>query len=284
MFVGQAPFGAQMLPVGRRQGQGGQHGGKGAVNFLLTGPLRLWDLLFRSGRIGCRIFRGGGSGLQSLADLLIGRLVADSIDLCVQGQHSAALAAVVAAPDIFAQIEIHLSAAVATDRAVHIDIARPPPPDIQAEKGGHVHNRKGEIHRTDNDQLLSVTSGTQPDLIRLLSAPVLPAALWRQPLRCYLSWRTDTLHQGGVLFIHGTFSLHKINRRRLCFFLHLHLFFNWHVSILPRRTDRTGVSAPGDRARCAPPGAYCAGRCCSFQSPYTAPFCVPPELPDFWPG
>ena len=51
----------------------------------------------------------------------------------------------IAAPDIFSRIDIHSSATVTADRAVHIHMAGPFPPDIQAEKGGYVHDGKGEI-------------------------------------------------------------------------------------------------------------------------------------------
>ena len=43
------------------------------------------------------------------------------VEPCIQPKHSAMLAAVIAAPHIFDEIDIHLTPTVATEPAIHID-------------------------------------------------------------------------------------------------------------------------------------------------------------------
>lgn len=65
--------------------------------------------------------------------------------LCVKGQHSAAFTTVVTAPQVFCRVQIHFSPAVTADGTIHVHLTGSPPPDIQAEEPGHIHNAKGEI-------------------------------------------------------------------------------------------------------------------------------------------
>ena len=62
----------------------------------------------------------------------------------IERQHSAALAAVIAMPYIRIQIQLQLAALISADRAIGVGEAWPPPPDVQTEKGGHVHDGKGK--------------------------------------------------------------------------------------------------------------------------------------------
>ena len=117
------------------------------MDYRYIGPLGLRSLFCVGSLALGLIFRCMTASLQGVAYLLIGIRIADPVDLCVQSQHPAALTAVVAAPDIFRQIKVHLPAAVTADGAVHIDMAGPSPPDIQTEKGSNVHNGKGKICR-----------------------------------------------------------------------------------------------------------------------------------------
>ena len=82
---------------------------------------------------------------QSVADLPISVRIADAIHLCVKGQHSAAFTAVVTAPQVFFRVQIHFPPAVTADGTIHVHLTGSPPPDIQAEEPGHIHNAKGEI-------------------------------------------------------------------------------------------------------------------------------------------
>ena len=75
--------------------------------------------------------------------------IADTVYLCIEGKHTAALAAVVTAPYVFLRADTQLAAAVAAERAVCINMARPSPPDWQTEKGDHIHDGKREIRRID---------------------------------------------------------------------------------------------------------------------------------------
>lgn len=43
------------------------------------------------------------------------------VEPCIQPKHSAMLAAVIAAPHIFDEIDIHFSPAITAERAIHID-------------------------------------------------------------------------------------------------------------------------------------------------------------------
>ena len=64
----------------------------------------------------------------------------------VKWKHPAALAAMPTAPGIDIEIQPHLSAAVAADGTISVHHpGAPSPPDIQAEKGRHIHNGKGKI-------------------------------------------------------------------------------------------------------------------------------------------
>ena len=63
----------------------------------------------------------------------------------LKGQHSAAFTAVVTAPQVFFCVQIHFPPAVTADGTIHIHLTGSPPPDIQAEEPGHIHNAKGEI-------------------------------------------------------------------------------------------------------------------------------------------
>jgi hypothetical protein len=47
-------------------------------------------------------------------------------------------------PYVLFEIQVHLTPLIAADRAIRIDGAEPSPPDVQAEKGGDVHDVKGE--------------------------------------------------------------------------------------------------------------------------------------------
>ena len=84
-------------------------------------------------------------GLQRLANFLISVRVAEPPRLAVQGQHPAALTAVIAVPHVAGQVDRHLPPAVAADGAVHMELPRPLPPDVQAEEAGHVHDVKWKI-------------------------------------------------------------------------------------------------------------------------------------------
>ena len=142
-----------MLPVRSVQRQNGEHRRIGAVQLLNRKPLdlrRAFDSL-----LDLKSIAGGGSlRHQRLTDFPIRLGGADMIDLRVERQHSAAVLAVVTVPYVLFEIQIHLAPSISADRTIHIDEARPSPPDVQAEKGGYVHDVKGKVPRVDWNQLL----------------------------------------------------------------------------------------------------------------------------------
>ena len=69
------------------------------------------------------------------------------IEFCVQRQHSAMFVAVIAPPDIFDEIDIHPSAAVTAERAVHIDAVRLLAPDPQVQQFHDLHDAEGKFIR-----------------------------------------------------------------------------------------------------------------------------------------
>ena len=157
LFVRQAPFDAKMLPVGGAQGQHTQQHGQRLMDLLRAGPLgqrhiRNWLRLGPG-----RVLPSGGAHLQRVADLPIRLRIANAVGLTVEGQHPAALAAVVAAPGVDLRVEAQLAPPVAADGAVGVNHAGlAPPPDVQSEEGGHVHDVEGKIRPTGHrGQLLS---------------------------------------------------------------------------------------------------------------------------------
>ena len=95
-------------------------------------------------------------GKQRLADLLIRLRIADAVYFRIQRQHPAAHAAVIAAPDVFGEVQVQLAPLISAKRAVRIHGAGASPPDVQTEKRGDVHDVKGEIVFTHwDDSFLS---------------------------------------------------------------------------------------------------------------------------------
>ena len=62
------------------------------------------------------------------------------VEPCIQPKHSAMLAAVIAAPHIFDEIDIHLTPTVATERAIHIDTISLLASDTQVQQFHDIHD------------------------------------------------------------------------------------------------------------------------------------------------
>ena len=143
----------QMLPVRRRQRQHGKQRGIGAVHLQRRRTVCLWFLLWHGRRFHVTVRYRSAVGKQCLTDFLIRLGIADAVYFRIQRQHPAALAAVIAAPDVFGEVQVQLAPLVSAKRAVRIDGAGTSPPDVQAEKRGDIHDVKGEIvftHRDDS--------------------------------------------------------------------------------------------------------------------------------------
>ena len=84
---------------------------------------------------------------QSFCNLPISVRGRRVIEFCVQRQHSAMFVAVIAPPDIFDEIDIHPPAAVAAERAVHIDAVCLLAPDPQVQQFHNFHDTEGKFIR-----------------------------------------------------------------------------------------------------------------------------------------
>ena len=94
---------------------------------------------------GSLIRRRKAAVQQRVADFPVCRRVVHTENLTVEGQHTAMLSAMMAAPHIFRWEDTQPAPAVTAQRAVRIDPAAPAPPDIQAEQGNDIHDGKREI-------------------------------------------------------------------------------------------------------------------------------------------
>ena len=131
---------------------GSCHFGQCVSQDSATAPIR-HPLPFRFLIPPCRIPRQEG-----IADLPVGVRVGGIVEPCVEGQHAAALAAVVAPPDILREVDVHLAPAVSAERAVRIHAVRLAAAHPQVEQLRHVPDPKGEslrIRVTHGPALLS---------------------------------------------------------------------------------------------------------------------------------
>ena len=75
----------------------------------------------------------------------IGFGIADPVYLSVERQHTAAFVAVVAAPEVFSKVDIHLPPLITADRAVGIYAVRLSAPDVQMQQLSHIHDIEREL-------------------------------------------------------------------------------------------------------------------------------------------
>ena len=83
--------------------------------------------------------------LQRVADFTVGFGIADPVYLSVERQHPAAFVAVVAAPEVFSKVDVHLPPLITADRAVGIYAVRLPAPDMQMQQLSHIHDIEREL-------------------------------------------------------------------------------------------------------------------------------------------
>ena len=87
------------------------------------------------------------TAMQCLADFPIGFGIADMIGHCVECQHTAVFAAVVAPPRINLHVDAHFSAVVTANRAVVVTALGMRTSPAQMQKLSHIQNTKREIMR-----------------------------------------------------------------------------------------------------------------------------------------
>ena len=83
--------------------------------------------------------------MQRVTDLTVGLGIADPVYLPVESQHTAALVAVVAAPEVLGEVDVHFAPLITADRAVGIYAVRLSASDMQMQQLGHIHDVEREL-------------------------------------------------------------------------------------------------------------------------------------------
>ena len=99
--------------------------------------------LFRQFLYG--VLRCGKAVLQRVTDLTVGFGITDPVYLPVESQHTASLIAVVAAPEVLGEVDVHFAPLITADRAVGIYAVRLSAPDMQMQQLGHIHDVEREL-------------------------------------------------------------------------------------------------------------------------------------------
>lgn len=84
---------------------------------------------------------------QSFCDLPVGIRGSRMVEFSIQSQHPAIFPAIVAPPDIFLKINIHLAPAVTAKRTVHINTVRLLAPNAQIQQIDNFHDAKRKFIR-----------------------------------------------------------------------------------------------------------------------------------------